>query len=115
VNGERYESSMSLTGRRQNEESFYARNDYRIGNGDSWFRCEIGSSKRRKLQTDGRVTEGFQVSANAEQEFVKLGTPVRLRIWIKNVTKQALYLAEAATEKDYSVQISSDTGKDSSY
>src|SRR6266403_963323 len=69
------------------------------------------NQKRKNPETAGSVTEGFQISARAENESVISGTPVRLRIRIKNVSNKALYLGEAGVEHDYRVRISTDTGK----
>jgi hypothetical protein len=66
---------------------------------------DSSTQKRKGPKTVGRVTEGFQVSAAAESESVQSGMPARLRIKIKNVTDQALHLAEVGTEKDYKVRI----------
>lgn len=72
---------------------------------------DVTNQSKKSPQPAGRVTEGFQVSATAENESVISGAPARLRIRIRNVTDRALYLGEAGTEHDYGVRISSDTGR----
>jgi hypothetical protein len=70
---------------------------------------DVTNQRRKRLETSVRVTEGFQLSAKAENELVKSGASATLRVRIKNVTKKDLYLAEAGIEKDYIVRIFSDT------
>lgn len=79
--------------------------------GCSAMGVDSSTQKRKGPKTVGRVTEGFQVSAAAESELVQSGMPARLRIKIKNVTDQALHLAEVGAEKDYKVRIWTDKGR----
>jgi hypothetical protein len=69
---------------------------------------DVASQRKKRSQPAGRVTEGFQVSALAKNELVVSGEPASLRVRIKNVTNNVLYLAEVGVEKDYEIRISRD-------
>ena len=69
----------------------------------------VTNQRRKSLEKSGRVTEGFQLSAKAENERIKSGGSALLRVRIKNVTKKDLYLAEVGVAKDYAVRVSSDS------
>jgi|SRR5882724_6081298 len=69
---------------------------------------DVASQRKKRSQPAGRVTEGFQVSALANNELVVSGEPASLRVRIKNVTNNVLYLAEVGVEKDYEIRISRD-------
>jgi hypothetical protein len=65
----------------------------------------------KRPHASGAVTEGFQLSARAEEESILSGAPATLRVRIKNRTKKSLYLAEAGAEMDYKVTVYSDSGR----
>ncbi len=72
---------------------------------------DVTNQRKKKPETAVRITEGFQVSAKAENERIKPGDAAAVRVGIKNVTKKDLHLAEAGSTKDYKLQVSSDTRK----
>ena|SRR5215208_5486184 len=69
-------------------------------------------SKESQLQTErGRVVEGFQLAARLEEQEVHAGEPIHLIVSLMNTTKSNLYFADAGYEKDFTIDVESNSGQ----
>jgi uncharacterized membrane protein len=61
--------------------------------------------------SEGEETEGFRLSACVENKQFKAGEPVALKLTIRNVTDQTLYLIETFPEREYKIVVKNEAGE----
>jgi hypothetical protein len=76
--------------------------------GTAMISTSLGQNKN--VQAAGTPSEGFQLSAKLDQEKLKVGEPVLLKLSLKNITKKDLVVVETSADQDYEIEVTNEHG-----
>jgi hypothetical protein len=69
-----------------------------------------GFAQNKNIKAWGTPSEGFQLSARLDQEKLKLGEPVLLKLSLKNITRKDLNVVETSADQDYEIEVVDEHG-----